>query len=68
MATSLLSIYKCATAELVAPNNEVTNLTEQTKKVSIRKCCKQNEILVEVHIGVEVKVEFSYIIQFAVDL
>ena len=62
MVTSLLSIFKFTTAELVTPSNTATNLTEEPKRVSIRKCCKENEILVEVHVGVRIcKLRSEYI-------
>ena len=38
-------------AELETTGNEETVQLEPPKKVAVRKCCKENEILVEVDVG-----------------
>ena len=49
---ALLYITDVAKAELELSSNIEQNLIQATKRVVIRKCCKEDEILVESNVGV----------------
>ena len=52
MLLALLYITEVAKAELELSSSIEQNLIQATKKVVIRKCCKEDEILVESNVGV----------------
>ena len=59
---SILSSNKFANAELETSRNKGNNKIEVPKKVVIRKCCKENEILVELNVGLRTcKLRSDYI-------
>ena len=59
---SILSSNKFVEAELEASGNKGPNKIEVPKKVVIRKCCKENEILVELNVGLHTcKLRSDYI-------